>query len=154
MTKSIKFPLERVLKYRRNVENAKIIALERSRNTLENDQAQLNSLEHKKDHQLGESSERLNRRQLSLDQLKVAADYMEQLNDEINSQARRLAKSNEKVSNDRNALLKASKDRKILAKLRERHAVRQKKQMQKAAVKKESEIALRRQSPSREDEDR
>lgn len=143
-----------MLKYRRNVENAKILALERSRNTLENDQAQLNSLEHKKNHHLGESTERLNRRRLSLDQLKVAADYMEQLNDEIESQARKVAESNGKVSNDRDALLKASKDRKILAKLREKHAVRQKKQMQKAAVKKESEIALRRQSPKGEGEDR
>ena len=144
MAKMFQFPLQKVLSLREMIEESRAITLENSRRALKQEQEKLQNLESRKESLLEEEkSNDMERMTLSLNDLRVSMQYISQLNDMISNQMQQVERSNELVQRERDNLLEASKDRKIVEKLRERHLANYIKSYRKKEMKKESEIALR-----------
>jgi len=146
MSKSFKFNLEKIFKYKTDKEGLKAIDLKRSKDALEKEKQRLEKLHQKKYYCLGQKEAVVNDDIISLEKLKAAAEYLDQLNNKISSQDEKVKESNQEVEQRRNDLLEVSKERKILEKLRERHYQKHLEINKKENNKKESEIALRRRT--------
>lgn len=144
MVKSFHFPLQKVLDVRKIVEDRRAVALKNSQSSLNREKKQLDNLAQKKHAQLkidgNVCTDQVN---ISLNGLKVSVDYISQLNDKITSQIQVVEKSNEKMEEKRDVLIKASKEKKIVEKLREHQLTDYKIKNRKKESKEESEIALR-----------
>ena len=143
MVKIFRFPLQKVLDVRQTIENSKAIALSRSQIQLSSDKAKLKNLNTKKDTYLdsGTNSNSMHLA-LSLNDLKISTDYINQLNNMIQNQTGEVEKSNQIVDKDRNVLIEASRDKKVVEKLKEHHLERYVKDNRSRSIKQESEIAL------------
>jgi len=144
MGKSFQFPLQKVLNVRQIIEDRQAVALKKSQASLNREKKQLKDLSEKKHAQI-EIDENVctDQVKLSLNGLKVSVDYISQLNDKITSQIEVVKKSNEKMEEKREVLINASKDKKIVEKLRENQLTDYKIINRKNESKEESEIALR-----------
>jgi len=146
MSKSFKFSLKKVLKYKCDKEDIKSNDLKKVKNLLKIEKDNLQKLLCKKDEHLGETQKLKNEDNISLDKLKASAAYLDQLNDQISSQDKKVEESNHKVEEVRKDLLEISKSRKILEKLREKKYQDYKDMSKKEERRIESEIALRKKT--------
>lgn len=144
MVKSFHFPLQKVLDVRQIVEDRQAVALKNSQSSLNTEKKRLDNLAQRKHAQLkideNICTDQVN---LSLNGLKISVDYISQLNDKIISQFQVVEKSNEKMEEKRDVLIKVSKEKKIVEILREHQLIDYKIKNRKKESKDESEIALR-----------
>lgn len=144
MAKSFHFPLQKVLDVRQITEDRQAISLKNSQMSLNKEKEQLENLAQKKDAQLKvDEYDSVDDVNLSLNELQVTVDYISQLNNRITNQIQVVEKSNGKVEKERDDLIEASKEKKIVEKLRERQLTNYKDNYRKKMTKEESEIALR-----------
>lgn len=146
MAKSFHFPLQKVLDVRQITEDRQAISLKNSQMSLNKEKEQLENLAQKKDAQLKvdeDEYDNVDDVNLSLNELQVTVDYISQLNNKIINQIQVVEKSNGKVEKERDVLIEASKEKKIVEKLRERQLTNYKDNYRKKMMKEESEIALR-----------
>ena len=144
MAKSFHFPLQKVLDVRQITEDKQAISLKNSQMSLNKEKEQLENLAQKKDAQLKvDEYDSVDDVNLSLNELQVTVDYISQLNNRITNQIQVVEKSNGKVEKERDVLIEASKEKKIVEKLRERQLTNYKDNYRKKGTKEESEIALR-----------
>lgn len=146
MAKSFHFPLQKVLDVRQITEDRQAISLKNSQMSLNKEKEQLENLAQKKDAQLKvdeDEYDNVDDVNLSLNELQVTVDYISQLNNRITNQIQVVEKSNGKVEKERDVLIEASKEKKIVEKLRERQLTNYKDNYRKKVTKEESEIALR-----------
>ena len=146
MAKSFHFPLQKVLDVRQVTEDRQAISLKNSQMSLNKEKEQLENLAQKKDAQLKvdeDEYDNVDDVNLSLNELQVTVDYISQLNNRITNQIQVVEKSNGKVEKERDVLIEASKEKKIVEKLRERQLTNYKDNYRKKMMKEESEIALR-----------
>ncbi|MCK4296565.1 MAG: flagellar export protein FliJ [Candidatus Marinimicrobia bacterium] len=146
MAKSFHFPLQKVLDVRQITEDRQAISLKNSQMSLNKEKEQLENLAQKKDAQLKvdeDEYDNVDDVNLSLNELQVTVDYISQLNNRITNQIQVVEKSNGKVEKERDDLIEASKEKKIVEKLRERQLTNYKDNYRKKMMKEESEIALR-----------
>lgn len=146
MSKSFKFSLKKVLKYKSDREDIKSNDLKKVKNILKIEKDNLQKLLCKKDAHLGENQKLKNEDNISLDKLKASAAYLDQLNDKISSQDKKVGESNQKVEKVRKDLIEISKSRKILEKLREKQYQDYKDLSKKEERRIESEIAIRKRT--------
>jgi len=138
-----KFPLQQVADLRESIQHAKSIDLKKSRVQLESEERKLYRLDERKRVVVEDSRDAGNyRERLSLFDLQVSSDYIQQLNQQIVNQAEYVRKSNELVERRREELVEATKDRKILEQLRNRRKTEYLKKLQKTELFKEGEVAL------------
>ncbi len=144
MAKSFHFPLQKVLEFKKTIEDTQAIALKKSQLSLDKESGHLNNLTQKKDALLNvKEDDCINSENLSLNKLQISSDYVSQLNDKISSQVQVVEKSNEIVDKERDDLIEASKNKKIVEKLREHQLTDYKINNRKKETTEESEVALR-----------
>jgi len=146
MSKSFKFSLKKVLKYKSDREDIKSNDLKKVKNILKIEKDNLQKLLCKKDAHISENQKLKNEDNISLDKLKASAAYLDQLNDKISSQDKKVGESNQKVEKVRKDLIEISKSRKILEKLREKQYQDYKDLSKKEERRIESEIAIRKKT--------
>jgi len=140
MSKAFRFSLQKVLNYRKSVEDKCVIVLKRSQSALNQAEETLHRMEHTKSYFLSEQAE--NARPVSLAELQISTDYLNQMNGMIDRQAVEVTRSEKAVEKDRKVLLGAAKERKITEKLRERQQSEYRIDSRKKELLAQSEIAL------------
>ncbi len=140
MSKAFRFPLQKVLNYRKSVEDRCIIALKRSQSILLQAEDKLHSMQHAKDSFLNTQSN--NNQPISLTELQISTDYLDQMNGMIDRQVLEVTRSEKIVDKDRETLLGATKEHKIAEKLRERQKHEYLLESRKKELLNQSEIAL------------
>ncbi len=144
MAKSFQFPLQKVLNLREIIEDSRAIVLKRSQAKLLQEKEELESLKEKKNTMLNqEQNNGSTNGSFSLRNIKISMDYISQLNDTIAHQMRRVRQTDEIVAKDRSVLIEASKNKKIVEKLRERRLEDYNKDCRRKETSKENEIAIR-----------
>ena len=140
MAKQFRFPLEKVLNYKKNIEDLKAGELNRSREKKTKEEEKLKSIEEKKqDILIGDGS----RENMTLNQLNISTDYLLQLNDQIDKGEERVLDAGTEVENKLDHLNEASQDKKAVEKLRDRKLGEHKILEKKVERKKADEIANR-----------
>jgi len=117
MTKQFRFPLEKVLDYKKNIEDLKAGELNRSRKKKKEEEDKLKYFVDKKEEILIENDSQGN---MTINQLNIATDYLLQLNDQLEKGAARVLDADTEVDNKLDNLNEASKNKKAVEKLRER----------------------------------
>jgi len=140
MSKAFRFPLQKVLNYRKSVEDRCIIALKRSQSILLQAEDKLHSMQHAKDSFLNTQSN--NNQPISLTELQISTDYLDQMNGMIDRQVLEVTRSEKIVDKDRETLLGATKEHKIAEKLSERQKHEYLLESRKKELLNQSEIAL------------
>ena len=147
MAKQFRFPLEKVLDYKKNIEDLKAEELNNSRGKKKKEEEKLKSIEKKKqDVLLGDCS----RENMTLNQLNISTDYLHQINDQIEKGEERILDADTEVENKLEHLIEASKDKKVVEKLRERKLNEHKILEKRSERKQADEIANRSNMNKRE----
>ena len=138
------FPLQKVLEFRKHLEDLQAIKLGRAQAEKIEADARLERLKRNKEDTLESAARELNRRKtLDLQQLKIQKDYLESLNGKIVEQTQEVFKLEEKVEKNRQELSEAMKERKTVEKLKERFLERQKTENKRRENQKTDEVAIR-----------
>jgi len=140
MAKQFRFPLEKVLDYKKSIEDLKAGELNRSREKKKTEEDKLKYIEDKKEEILIENDSQGN---ITINQLNITTDYLFQLNDQLEKGTARVLDANTEVENKLDNLNEASKDKKAVEKLRERKLSEHKILKKKVEIKKTDEIANR-----------
>ena len=140
MAKQFRFPLEKVLDYKKNIEDLKAGELNHSRGKKKKEEEKLKSIEEKKQDTIIEDGSRKN---MTLNQLNISTDYLLQLNAQIEKGEERVLDADTEVENKLEHLIEASKNKKVVEKLRERKLGEHKILEKKVERKKTDEIANR-----------
>jgi len=144
MAKFIQSAIQTVLNLRGRIEEAKAIALRKSALALEREKEILERIAAEKFSEINEiKNDDDNRETLSLNQLQVSSEYVTQLNEKITSQTDEVDKKSHNHESNRNELLDASRNRKVVEMLHDRRQEEFSKSVRKKEEKNESEIALR-----------
>jgi len=144
MSKAFNFSLQKVLDVRKHTEDQRSIQLSKSQQELQKDQDKLNELNQNKLKALeNDSFGSTSQIEISLMELKVTNQYIEQINKEIIMQKSQVKKSSKNVEKNRDELLDAVKDKKVVELLKDRYSEKYKKVKNLEASKNENEIALR-----------
>jgi len=117
MAKQFRFPLEKVLDYKKNIEDLKAGELNRSRKKKKEEEDKLKYFVDKKEEILIENDSQGN---MTINQLNIATDYLLQLNDQLEKGTAKVLDADAKVENKLDNLNEASKNKKAVEKLRER----------------------------------
>lgn len=147
MAKQFRFPLEKVLDYKKNIEDLKVGELNRSREKKKTEEDKLKYIENQKEEILIENDSQEN---MTINQLNITADYLFQLNDQLEKGTARVLDANTEVENKLDNLNEASKDKKAVEKLRDRKLSEHKMLEKKVERKKTDEIANRTDQIKRE----
>ena len=147
MAKQFRFPLEKVLDYKKNIEDLKAGELNRSREKKKIEEDKLKYIEDKKEETLIENDSQGN---MTINQLNITTDYLFQLNDQLEKGTARVLDADTEVENKLGNLNEASKDKKAVEKLRERRLSEHKILKKKIERKKTDEIANRTNQIKRE----
>ena len=147
MAKQFRFPLEKVLDYKKNIEDLKAGELNRSREKKKIEEDKLKYIEDKKEETLIENDSQGN---MTINQLNITTDYLFQLNDQLEKGTARVLDADTEVENKLGNLNEASKDKKAVEKLRERRLSEHKILKRKIERKKTDEIANRTNQIKRE----
>ena len=147
MAKQFRFPLEKVLDYKKSIEDLKAGELNRSREKKKTEEDKLKYIEDKKEEILIENDSQGN---ITINQLNITTDYLFQLNDQLEKGTARVLDANTEVENKLDNLNEASKDKKAVEKLRERKLSEHKILNKKVEIKKTDEIANRTDQIKRE----
>jgi len=143
MAKSFSFSLEKIIDVRKNIENKKAVELNKSKIVLKKKQNELDKLKGEKEkaiHNTLFNNEKTDK--LNINKLKINNDYLSQLNKNIESQKKNVNTSNKFVQENRNKLLFASKEKKVLEKLKEKAQLNYKKIKNMQENKAENEITI------------
>jgi flagellar FliJ protein len=143
MAKAYNFSLQKVLDVRKHTEDQRSVELSRSRQKLKQEQERLEHLSTQKNSILSKDTYNASEIEVSLNDLKVTNNYIEQLNKDIHLQQDQVNRSNSEVETNRNELMNAMKDKKAVELLKERYTARYNKMKNLEASKNESEVALR-----------
>jgi len=144
MSKAFNFSLQKVLDVRKHTEDQHSIELGKSQRKLNKEQQKLTELNQNKQKALeNDSLGSASSVEISLMELKVTNQYIEQINTEIVKQKSQITKSSKNVEKNREELLDAVKDKKVVELLKDRYSKKYKKIRNLEASKNESEIALR-----------
>ena len=147
MAKQFKFPLEKVLDYKRKIENLRAEELGNSKNKKKKEEENLESIERIKNDVLnGKNS----RGKMTLNQLNISTDYLHQLNEQIEKGENRVTEAETEVEENLDHLTEASKDKKAVEKLRERKLSEHKILAKRSERKQTDEIANRNNQNKRE----
>jgi len=120
---------------------------------LEKEREKLNQLNDKKEKELNSTASKKNElNKIDLNELKVKKDYLLHLNKNIETQKKEVQSSNKKVDENREELLFASKDKKVLEKLKSKYYENYKKMKNLKENKQEDEVAGRIASKKRSKE--
>ncbi len=147
MAKQFRFPLEKVLDYKKNIEDLKAGELNHSRGKKKKEEEKLKSIEEKKQDTIIEDGSREN---MTLNQLNISTDYLLQLNAQIEKGEERVLDADTEVENKLEHLIEASKNKKVVEKLRERKLGEHKILEKKVERKQADEIANRNNINKRE----
>jgi len=144
MTKIHPFPLQKVLDYRQTVEDTKTLALQKSKADLQREEAKYGDLELRKNTVLENAqAEHQNTEHISVTNLQQSTDYIAQLNTQLKQQSDQVRKSHQEVEEIMEKLLSASRDRKIIEKLKEKFVTESRREFLKKEEQKEGEVAIR-----------
>ncbi len=144
MSRNFQFPLQRVLNIREIIEETKSLELKRSQSKLEKDKNQLTALNDRKNEMLSETrSITMDGDKLTINSLQISSNYVSQLSESIKGKLQTVEQSSQVVEKDRNNVLKASRDKKIVEILKEQHLENYISELNKSEEKEESEISLR-----------
>jgi len=144
MAKAFNFSLQKVLDLRKHEEDQRSVELTKAQQKLMNEEIRLKKLNQSKEEVLQkDSTESDSEVDISLTELKVTNQYIEQMNEEITLQKDQVKKSNKTVEKNRENLLSAVKNKKVVELLKERYSEKYRKIRNLEATKNESEIALR-----------
>lgn len=146
MAKSFNFPLQKVLDVRKHTEDRKAVELGLAQEVLMKKKDKLDLLRRNKESVLKDV-----KLKISLGQLKIKSEYIEQINYMIQNQKAQVKKSNEKVAKKRDYLLEAVKDKKAVEILKGRHIENVRKTRKLAESKIENETAIRMVMRTKED---
>ncbi|MBN2280383.1 MAG: flagellar FliJ family protein [Candidatus Marinimicrobia bacterium] len=142
MPKKFSFPLENILKYRRKLQDNKMLKLHQTKMELQAEQEKLTDIKAFKEGLLNNG--RLETPQkLDLVNRKIYNEFVGQVNDSINKQNRAVNVSKRKVIKATEELDEETKRKKILEKLKERHLEKFKVDQRRKEEKDNSEVALR-----------
>ena len=142
--KSGAFPLQKVLEFRKHLEDLRAIELGKVQAEKIKTNARLNQLEaHKEEALESTNNEVLSRTTVDLAQLKIRKDYLEDLNGKIVNQSQKLEVLEEEEEKNRQKLSEAMKERKIVEKLKERFTKRKKAEANRKENIKIDEVAIR-----------
>lgn len=146
MAKSFNFPLQKVLDVRKHTEDRKAVELGLAQETLMKKKDKLDLLRKNKESVLKDV-----RLKISLGQLKIKSEYIEQVNYMIQNQKAQVKKSTKNVAKKRDYLLEAVKDKKAVEILKDRHIENVRKTRKLAESKIENETAIRMVMRTKED---
>jgi len=142
MAKTFQFPLQKVLDLREHKEEQKSIELGKAKAEMNRVQNKLDNLNTKKNDFLDAECESLNTR-TDLNSVRISAGYMHQLNTQIDQKNVSLKMKTKKVTQRREELLVAVKDKKIVKKLKERKQEEYHLDQRKYAAKRDDDVAIR-----------
>ncbi len=138
MAKAFRFSLQKVLDVRKQVEELMAVHLKQSQVKLDTEARIMEELHTKKESTMDEST---NIEDLSVTQLQLAMDYIQQINEMIAKQQEIVKLSEQKVEENRSKLIKASQDKKVVESLKEKQFESWHKDNKKREQNKENEIA-------------
>ena len=138
--KHFKFPLEKILDYRKNIEDKKAEALYQSRTKKKDEEDILELIEEEKKNILKEDKREDSN---TLNELTITSDYLNQLNNEIEKSENRIKDADKEVDKKLIDLKEASIEKKAVEKLREKKLMEHKTQLKKGERKQIDEIANR-----------
>jgi flagellar protein FliJ len=142
MAKKFEFRLQNVLQIRQKLEDIRAIELKQAQISLMQEEEKLQEISSKKEAYLQQAF--LGETVVDPFNLKIQTAYTNQLNYMINMQNKSVQKAEEHVDEKRTILLKASQDKKIVEKLKERKEEEFSRSMAQHEIISNSEIALRR----------
>ncbi len=138
------FPLQKVLEFRKHLEDLQAVKLGQVQAKKMEADAHLNRLRQSKEKTLETSTRELRaRKQVDLRQLKISRDYLENLNGKIINQTREIMKLDEEIEKNRRELSAAMKERKTVEKLKERFLDRKRTEDKRREAQKTDEVAIR-----------
>lgn len=144
MAKSFTFSLQKIFDFRKSIEEKKAIELSDAQYELKNKQEKLSRLTDRKEEFISnEGRQNKNSEKLNINNLKIQKDYILQLNENIENQIKEVNESNVEVEKKREKLLSATRDKKILEKLKHKYFENYRKMKNIEDVKKEDEVAGR-----------
>jgi flagellar FliJ protein len=120
--KRFNFRLKKVLKHREIVENLKKEKLGKAKSELNRERDLLRKMEDQRRRTREELKERRSDR-ISLPEALIYEAYLERMDEEVNLQTTKAAQLSQKVKKTRKDLLRASQEKRIVEKLRERRQV-------------------------------
>jgi len=142
--KSGAFPLQKVLEYRKHLEDLRAIELGKVQAEKNKADEELQELKSNKEDALEKSTKEIsNSKILDLNQLKISKDYLENLNGKIINQVQKISSLEEEVEKNRQELSEAMKERKIVEKLKDRFKERKKAEINRHENQKIDEVAIR-----------
>ncbi len=142
--KSGAFPLQKVLEFRKHLEDMRAIELVKVQNEKNKANSRLLRLKNQKQEVIeSTTAEVVNRKTVDLTQLKIRKDYIENLNGKITDQKHKIVQLTEQVEEERQKLGEAMKERKIVEKLKDRFTERKKAEIKRLENKKTDEVAIR-----------
>lgn len=144
MAKQFQFSLQKVLNIREKIEESRTISLKNSRDILEKERKELKNLETKKNNLLdNHNNTTSSNTSFSLTDFKISTDYALQLTKYIYDQWERVDEANKIVEKNRESLIEAVKNRKVMETLKEKKRAEFLKDYNKKLLKDESEVAIR-----------
>ena len=142
--KSGAFPLQKVLEYRKHLEDMRAIELGKTQAKHLKADKQLKKLRVHKEEMLEESSKEMDQSpKVDLTQLKIEKGYLENLNGQIINQTDKVHILKEEVEKDREELKGAMKERKMVEKLKDHFTERKKTEANRRENQKIDEVAIR-----------
>jgi len=142
MPKKFKFSLENILKYRKNLQDNKMLKLHNTKIELESEQQKLSEIKDLKNETLNNGQ--INQTQkINLLNRKIFHEYVNQINDNISQQNQVIRNSKKRVIEATDELNEETKRKKILEKIKEKHQDEFKIDMRRKEEKDNSEVALR-----------
>ncbi len=142
--KSGAFPLQKVLEYRKHLENMRAVELGKKRAEHLKAEQELQTLHRQKEEMLEEASREISEhKEIDLVRLKVQKEYLENLNARIGKQKEDVRHLEKEVEKQREALNGAVKERKMVEKLKEKFTERVKAEVKHKEEIKIDEVAIR-----------
>ncbi|MBN4081296.1 flagellar export protein FliJ [Caldithrix abyssi] len=135
------FPLQKVLDLRKTLEETQATILSKVKIGLMQEEEKLTQMKQEKESALAKNGH--HNKDRTLTQLKIATNYIVQLGEQVDDQHKKVQVSSQAVEEEREKLLGATRDKKVLENLRERkkHSFRLK--IKKEEIKKIDESASR-----------
>ncbi len=143
MTKGFNFSLQKVLNVREMVEDTKAVELKKAQAITEHEKQKLEQTQAEKDALLEGNYSSDEQEHMTLLQLNNRTAYADQLTHKIQEQREAVAQSKQNAEEHRLAFVKASREKRVIEKLKEHHRDAFKKKMNQEQVKVESEVAAR-----------
>jgi len=142
MPRAFTFPLQKVLDIRQHVEDQRAVELGQAKQELFKEQSLLNHFKMLKEKALHSSAEET-AESLKLSTIQMRESYLMELNDKIEKQHKIIVRKSALVEKKRRELLKATQEKKVVEKLKERQLEIHRKSVRLQENKLIDEVALR-----------